>query len=175
MKGVKGTSFGVRFYRRAGARIAAKEVVHADVANAVESFDALERAMQRDETREARMTILPPHNHHLVLPRENARSVNATGPEKTARAAKQAAAEQALWIAAQRGDCARIRVLVMEGVDLDARDEEGRTAFNIATQYAQHAALKTLLAAREMRRLAAHGELPGTPFFDRFRDKGTGR
>ncbi len=59
----------------------------------------------------------------------------------------------------------------MTGVDLDARDDGGRTALNIATQYNRTQAIKTLLAAREMRRMAALGELPKTAFFEKFQKK----
>lgn len=76
-----------------------------------------------------------------------------------------------LWRAAKAGDCGAIRILVMDGVDLDARDEEGRTALNIATQYGQHEVIKTLLAAKEMRSLAVRGVLPDTPFFNKFKRK----
>jgi hypothetical protein len=77
--------------------------------------------------------------------------------------------EQKLRDAAGAGDCTTIRVLVMEGVDMDARDEGGRTALNIATQYSQKGAIKTLLAAREMRRMASRGEFPESVFFNRFK------
>jgi len=79
-----------------------------------------------------------------------------------------AAKEKILRDAAQAGDCYVIRTLVMEGVDLDARDNLGRTALNIATQYNQQGAIKTLLAAKEMRRLAQSGALPDTGFFRKF-------
>jgi len=80
-------------------------------------------------------------------------------------------AETQLWVAARMGDCATIRVLVVEGVDLEARDMDGRTALNIATQYNQKEAQKTLLAAREMRRMAAMGDLPKSGFFRKFHQK----
>ena len=85
--------------------------------------------------------------------------------------AEMALKEKRLRAAARAGDCHAIRVLVMEGVDLDARDASGRTAINIATQYNQREALKTLLAAKEMRRLARLGELPKTAFFKKFNRK----
>ncbi len=79
--------------------------------------------------------------------------------------------ERMLRAAAKDGNCAVIRRLVMAGVDLDARDDGGRTALNIATQYNRTQAIKTLLAAREMRRMAALGELPKTAFFEKFQKK----
>ena len=79
--------------------------------------------------------------------------------------------ERMLREAAMTGDCYIIRNLVMDGVDLDARDASWRTALNIATQYNQKEAIKTLLAAREMRRMAQTGELPDTRFYDRFKKK----
>lgn len=82
--------------------------------------------------------------------------------------------EQMLWAAAYSGDCAMIRKLVMDGADLDARDGDGRTAINIATQYGRQDALKTLLAAKEMRYLASLGKLPDTAFFRKFQTQKTG-
>lgn len=52
--------------------------------------------------------------------------------------------------AARAGDCARIRLLVMSGADVDARDEEGWTAFNIATSAGHPQAATTILAARQI-------------------------
>jgi len=75
------------------------------------------------------------------------------------------------WEAAKRGDCATLRVLVMAGISLDARDGEGRTALNIAMQYDQKGAIKTLLAAKNMRALAERGLLPQTQFYNKFRVK----
>lgn len=128
------------------------------------------------------MTDIPPQNDKIVFTPPVVRSPYKT-EERRAQAAEvkrlmalktgPGTKEIALWAAAQTGNCQRIRLLVMEGVDLNARDAEGRTAINIATQYSQHAALKTLLAAREMRRMAASGELPKTRFFARFAKTGT--
>lgn len=52
--------------------------------------------------------------------------------------------------AARDGDAGKIRLLVMGGADVDARDEEGWTAFNIATACGHHQAATTLLAARQL-------------------------
>lgn len=60
-------------------------------------------------------------------------------------------AQEKLWKAAMTGDKATIRALVFEDIDFDARDEEGRTAFNIATQFGQTDTAQTILAARQMR------------------------
>lgn len=60
------------------------------------------------------------------------------------------AIQQMLWDAARSGDCGDIRLAVMYGADLDARDDDGRTAVHIAAQYKQLDALKTLTAARQM-------------------------
>lgn len=88
-------------------------------------------------------------------------------------AKKRISPEQQLIAAALRGDCVAIRKLVVEGVDLDARDVQGRTAMNIATQYALKDVVATLRAAKEMRYMASLGELPNTAFFKRFQ-RGTG-
>ncbi len=94
-------------------------------------------------------------------------------PEDQAIAETTIAKEQALWHATRIGDLAMIRLLVVNGVDLKARDPMGRTAINIATQYRQMESLKTLLAAKQMRRMAALGELPDTNFYRRFKARKT--
>lgn len=174
MKGVKGASFGVRFYRRAGTKTVSREVAQTQVANAIESIEELERAMSRAPSaqpseRHSSMTDIPPQNFKFVLKRDEAASIKATNPEKMQAAQTVNAKEKMLWAAARDGDCYKIRVLVMDGVDLDARDAQGRTAINIATQYNRQDALKTLMAAREMRFMAKLGELPETKFFARFK------
>jgi len=74
--------------------------------------------------------------------------------------------QKALWTAAKNGDKERIRMLVVAGADVTAEDDMGRTAMNIASQYGQADAYKTLLAAREMQELmqagiASEREQPG--------------
>ncbi len=82
--------------------------------------------------------------------------------------------ESALWIAAQEGDCHKIRLLVLEGVDLEMRDSYGRTALNIAMQYHKKDAIKTLMAAKEMRKMAVDGQLPNMNFFRKLAKEKTG-
>lgn len=65
--------------------------------------------------------------------------------------------QKALWFAAQKGDKERIRMLIVAGADVNAMDDLGRTALNIASQYGQADAYKTLLAAREMQELMRAG------------------
>ena len=65
--------------------------------------------------------------------------------------------QKALWDAAKKGDKEKIRMLVVAGADVTAEDAEGRTALNIASQYGQADAYKTLLAAREMQELMKAG------------------
>jgi len=55
-----------------------------------------------------------------------------------------------LWDAAARGDNEAIRMLVMNGVDLEARNEDGFTAYNLATQQGHVNTALTILAARNM-------------------------
>ncbi|MBN8521930.1 MAG: ankyrin repeat domain-containing protein [Alphaproteobacteria bacterium] len=86
----------------------------------------------------------------------------------------QMSPEKLLWIAARQGDCAVIRRLVVEGVDIEARDAQGRTALHIATQYGHMDARKTLMAAREMRALAKMGVLPEGGFSAKFKPLKTG-
>lgn len=63
--------------------------------------------------------------------------------------------QKALWEASKSGDCAVIRLSIVNGADIDARDEQGRTAMNIATQYGHIDAMKTLTAAKHMMYFAA--------------------
>ena len=144
MKKVSGGNFGVRFFRRG----VAKDAPSVTKGAAMNDMDI--PVQTEDDT-----APLPPIS-------SAARAAPTPLPEK----------ERSLRAAAKAGDCHVIRVLVMEGVDLDARDEQGRTALNIATQYNQKNAIKTLLAAREMRRMAMRGELPDTQFFSKFKRNG---
>jgi len=82
--------------------------------------------------------------------------------------------ESALWVAAEKGDCHKIRLLVMQGVDLEMRDSYGRTALNIAMQYHKKDAIKTLMAAKEMRKMAVDGALPNMNFFRKLAKDKTG-
>lgn len=66
-------------------------------------------------------------------------------------------AQERLWQAAAAGDKAAIRGLVFDNVDFDARDDEDRTAFNIATQAGHADAARTILAAKEMKAMMALG------------------
>lgn len=66
-------------------------------------------------------------------------------------------AQDKLWRAAASGDMGAIRGLVFENVDFDARDDEDRTAFNIATQKGHAEAARTILAAKEMKAMMALG------------------
>ena len=146
MKKVSGMSFGVRFYRRAVPKSATKEA-------------------QPDKRGEATMKDVPEQKPQTTAPQEvSGKAAPVLRPAKIAK-------ERMLREAAMTGDCYIIRNLVMDGVDLDARDASWRTALNIATQYNQKEAIKTLLAAREMRRMAQTGELPDTRFYDRFKKK----
>ena len=56
-----------------------------------------------------------------------------------------------LFAAARCGDNATIRQLAFSDVDFGARDEKGRTPFNLATQYGHADTAKTILAAKEMK------------------------
>ncbi len=148
MKKVMGASFGVRFYRRAVPKNTAKETPQDKVGESVKEIP--EQQVQE-----------------VAQDQPSGRPAPVYSPAKIAK-------EKMLREAAKEGDCYIIRNLVMDGVDLDARDASGRTALNIATQYNQKEAIKTLLAAREMRRLAQIGELPDTAFYRRFQKSKTG-
>lgn len=56
-----------------------------------------------------------------------------------------------LWAAAATGDSGMVRRLALVGVDMDARNNEGFTAFNIATMKGHADTAKTILAVREFR------------------------
>lgn len=58
--------------------------------------------------------------------------------------------QQKLWEAAAKGDSAMIRILAMGGVDIDLPNEEGFTAFSLATRNNHAETAMTILAAREM-------------------------
>ena len=154
MKKVVGASFGVRFYRRAVPKNAAKETPQPEKGQDEKGED-----MREIPEQQAQAPAAPEQPSGRPQP--------VYSPAKTAK-------EKMLREAAKEGDCYIIRNLVMDGVDLDARDASGRTALNIATQYNQKDAIKTLLAAREMRRMATLGELPDTAFFRRFKKDKTG-
>lgn len=143
MKKVQGASFGVRFYRRGISKGAASDVPQGK-GDAVNDIPEQQTVVAQ--------TPAPKQEQAIYSP---------------AKIAK----ERMLREAAQGGDCYIIRMLVMDGVDLDARDASGRTALNIATQYNQAQAIKTILAAKEMRRMAKLGDLPDTAFFRKFSPK----
>jgi len=68
--------------------------------------------------------------------------------------------QQRLWTAAQNGDCAEIRRAIISGAVIDARDEDGRTAMNMASQNSHADAIRTLIAAQEIQDLATAGVDP---------------
>lgn len=69
--------------------------------------------------------------------------------------------QQKLWDAAKAGDCATIRMLAMSGqVDVNAKNEDGFDAFNIATQAGKSDAATTILAAREVQVMREMGLIP---------------
>lgn len=63
----------------------------------------------------------------------------------------------ALWQAARAGDCARIRLLVSEGVNVNIRNKDGWTPQHIATQYGHMEAVRTLIAAKTMQNMSRAG------------------
>lgn len=166
MKKVQGGSFSVRFTRRGVMKVPVMAdnesggVVYAQT----QIFSESETAMTECFERAPAHAIHPEQEH--TAPRAPERAGVSSTPVLGLK-------EKALWHAAKSGDCYAIRLLIMDGVDIDARDVQGRTAINIATQYSQQAALKTLLAGKEMRRMAKLGELPSSVFFDKFKKNKT--
>ena len=70
--------------------------------------------------------------------------------------------QQRLWLACETNDVKNVRMAIIAGADVEARDEQERNALNIASQYGYNEIYKTLLAARAMARLERYG-LPLTP------------
>lgn len=57
----------------------------------------------------------------------------------------------ATWFqAASEGNIAKIRALIVQGMDLDVRDDQERTALNIASQHKHTDIMTTILAAKQM-------------------------
>lgn len=165
MSRVKAPSFGVRFYRRGVANTSAKK----ETADSVVQDNVYTQTQPPIESAETMSDII----HHVAKQPIDLHQEHTTPKAPFAKQTQTAAEpaglkEKALWVAAKSGDLYAIRLLVLDGVDLDARDSQGRTAINIATQYGKQNALKTLLAAKEMRYMASLGELPDTKFFSKF-------
>jgi hypothetical protein len=77
--------------------------------------------------------------------------------------------------AAAAGDTATIRAMVVAGIDLEMRDDQERTAFNIASQNRQTDVMTTILAARQMRFVQKIGLDPFAVRPDVAMDTGTPR
>ena len=149
MKQVRGEGFSVRFMRRP---------------TAVKNVRKEQEQIKAPEIKSVRV---PVKYADLVKAQEPDMDI----PEQQTTQTSSPIANQKLWEASRKGDCPAIRMAVMDGADIDSRDMDGRTAINIATQYNQHDALKTLLAAKEMKRMAALGDLPNTKFFQKITGK----
>lgn len=69
--------------------------------------------------------------------------------------------QEQFWAAAKTGDCATIRMLAMSGqVDVNAKNEDGFDAFNLATQAGKAEAATAILAAREVQYMRELGLIP---------------
>lgn len=167
MKNIYGADFGVRFYRRAPKRKTMDKQQSKIMVEILptRSFKPSELKMIFDNRAQDYRTAKIYGTFDISKVLNKRKKPYAETPSK----------EKTLWMAAQKGDCRAIRLLVMAGVDLEARDGLGRTALNIATQYNQKDAIKTLLAAREMMRMAKLDELPSSVFYDKFKPKNTKR
>ena len=169
MKKVQGVSFSVKFTRRGvwtkppsrdeATDMPVQDNVYARIQPQPQDMDTMGDIPVQTSVK----SEIHPHQEHTA-PRDTIRAA----PQRTSTTQTNRK-EMALWHAAKNGDCYAIRLLVMDGVDLDARDSLGRTALNIATQFSQNDAIKTLLAAKEMRRMSMLGELPHGAFFDKFK------
>jgi hypothetical protein len=63
-----------------------------------------------------------------------------------------------LWFQAVAvGDTPTMRDLIVRGIDVGMRDDQERTAMNIASQYGHTDAMTTILAARQMNFLKSIG------------------
>lgn len=161
MSNIKASGFGVRFFRRGIQTRAGKSALQDNAATAARASGSVWRKSFNKAAENYSGDV--PLQDFPIADRVFVSILRRRDPAVM----KQARLEQALWTAAQNGDCARIRMLVMEGVDLDARDAQGRTALNIATHCNQANAIKTLMAAKEMLRMAKLGLLPENHFFHR--------
>lgn len=85
------------------------------------------------------------------------------------------AMHEKLWRAAERGDAQTIRFLFIEGVNLDVPNDDGFTAFNIATQNGHHDVAMVILAAREMQYAENLGENPAEFYKAKAQDKKQGK
>lgn len=65
---------------------------------------------------------------------------------------------QRLWEAASRGDSAAVRMLAMNGVDVDVRNPDGFTAYNLATRNGHYNTALIILTARQMKYLGQAGQ-----------------
>lgn len=172
MKSVRGQGFSVRFTRRGMA--VRNEGISSSANNVLEN----QEIPSVIETKLGPVSAAPVLTSAPATPADDIFATVAAMAQDAARQRKAQTRDNGgvnmecmLRTAAKDGNCAVIRRLVMAGVDLDSRDDGGRTALNIATQYNRTQAIKTLLAAREMRRMAALGELPKTAFFEKFQKK----
>ena len=75
-----------------------------------------------------------------------------------------------LWKAAKEGRTTEVRKLVVAGADVGMRDDQGRTAMNIASQYGHAETYRTLMAAREMQSMI-HAGLPAEQVMGSLRDE----
>ena len=75
--------------------------------------------------------------------------IGLAGPlaAQTAPSSREVAAYDGLFRAAHEGDVARIRQLVAEGADVDARDSSGRTPVHVAAFASEDDALRALAEA----------------------------
>ena len=66
-----------------------------------------------------------------------------------------------IWFkAAEDGDIGTIRSMIVQGVDVNMRDAQERTALNIASQHFHTDVMTTILAARQMDYLKSIGMDP---------------
>ena len=84
---------------------------------------------------------------------------------------KTASLEDLLRAAAREGDCYTIRRLVLAGADIESRDEHGFSALNYAAENKQINAMKTLLAAKDMKAYAEKGAMPEQFFWSQNQKK----
>jgi hypothetical protein len=62
--------------------------------------------------------------------------------------------------AAADGDLATVRTMIVDGFDVDCRDDQDRTAFQVAAQNMKTDVMTTILAARQMSYLRRMGVDP---------------
>lgn len=116
MKEVTGMDFGVRFYRRRPQKknVQKKQDLVEGIAMRLFKKSELKMIFTNRVIDYAQAKVAAKIDFAKLIAKKEVRT-----------APRIATKEKALWVAAQAGDSRAIRLLVMAGVDIDARDSQG--------------------------------------------------